>query len=79
MMKGACHPGLDIFVDEEFRSGGAVQGGPDVGAKAVGSAWKHLGSFEQTRKENTQQPAVWAGASPKIIMAWCSAIFRRLM
>lgn len=57
-------------MDDEFRMGG--EPGPssvdsDVGARGAGQppAWEHLGTFEQTRKENVQQPTAWAGAGPR--------------
>lgn len=61
--------GLDIFVDDEFRSGrrggGSVAPFPATASSAanVEPAWKHLGTFEQGRKENMQQPSMWAGGS----------------
>jgi hypothetical protein len=57
--------GLDIFVDDEFRAGGAPPpqqpGGPPAAEPGAGSGWAQLGSFEQTRKENQQQAGQWAG------------------
>ena len=56
-------------MDDEFRTGG--EPGPpaedaDVGARCAGEppGWEQLGTFEQTRKENVQQPTAWAGAAP---------------
>ena len=59
--------GLDIFVDDEFKADGRTSspGGlpSSAGAGPSAPAWAHLGSFEQTRKENVQQASVWAGES----------------
>lgn len=57
--------GLAVFVDEEFSAGGApAQSAPAAlfmpGRSAAGP-WSKLGSFEQSRKENTQRAGVWAG------------------
>lgn len=58
--------GLEIFVDDEFKSGGRPSSPGCLPSSAAagpsGPAWAHLGSFEQTRKENVQQAGTWAGA-----------------
>lgn len=61
---GFC-AGLDIFVDDEFQSGRQSNLQDPFGLKRQGAreepAWSYLPTFEQTRKENFQQPAPWAG------------------
>ncbi|BDA44147.1 probable mitotic checkpoint serine/threonine-protein kinase BUB1 at N-terminal half [Coccomyxa sp. Obi] len=55
--------GLDIFVDDAFRPGGSSAAPPVPETSNGGeTGWKHLGTFEQTRKENMQKPGKWAGA-----------------
>ncbi|KAK9822716.1 hypothetical protein WJX81_007865 [Elliptochloris bilobata] len=64
--------GLEIYVDDEFRAGGG-DANPAVDEEDAGArrgeggqpGWAHLGTFEQTRKENVQQPMTWAGAKLK--------------
>ena len=63
---GSNGGGLEIFVDEEF--GGSAASAPpafvtgaSTSAGARPSAWTSLPSYEQTRKENTQKAASWAG------------------
>ena len=61
--------GLEIYVDDEFRAGGEPAAGEgDMEARPSSGApgWAHLGTFEQTRKENVQQPAAWAGPRPAL-------------
>lgn len=55
-------------MDDEFRMGGepgTSAEDADVGAAGAGEppAWEHLATFEETRKENVQQPMAWAGAA----------------
>lgn len=74
--------GLEIYVDDEFRMGGEPASSADdadVGARGAGQppAWEHLGTFEQTRKENVQQPTAWAGAGPHASLL-CPAQHRSL-
>ncbi|CAL8470128.1 g9670 [Coccomyxa elongata] len=55
--------GLDIFVDDAFRAGGSSAAPPVPETSNTGeTGWRHLGTFEQTRKENMQKPGKWAGA-----------------
>lgn len=53
-------------MDDEFQTGGRPSSSGGLsGSAAAGSGaskWAHLGSFEQTRKENVQQAGTWAGA-----------------
>lgn len=69
--------GLEIFVDEEF--GGpaasappalAIGGSSSAAAGPTSTAWASLPSFEQTRKENTQKAASWAGQRVKQTQAY---------
>lgn len=54
--------GLDIFVDDAFRAGGSCAAPPAPETSNAGeTGWKHLGTFDQTRKENMQKPGKWAG------------------
>lgn len=54
--------GLDIFVDDAFRAGGSSAAPPVPETSNTGeTGWRHLGTFEQTRKENMQKPGKWAG------------------
>ena len=52
-------------MDDEFQAGGRLPspgGLPSSAAtKHSGPGWAHLGSFEQTRKENVQEAGAWAG------------------
>jgi len=66
------HAGLEIYVDDEFRPAGAPPAEWAAATDARGGGggdgspgWAHLGTFEQTRKENVQQPAPWFGARPR--------------
>ena len=75
--------GLEIYVDDEFRMGGepgASAEDADVGARGAGQppAWEHLGTFEQTRKENVQQPTAWAGAGPHASLLCPAQHFKQL-
>lgn len=50
-------------MDEAFRPGGASAAAIAL-PEATGTGdtgWKQLSTFEQTRKENVQQPGKWAG------------------
>ena len=54
-------------MDDEFKADGRTsssEGLPSsAGAGPSAPAWAHLGSFEQTRKENVQQASTWVGES----------------
>ena len=54
-------------MDDEFNADGRTSssGGlpSSTGAGPSAPAWAHLGSFEQTRKENVQQASTWVGES----------------
>lgn len=54
-------------MDDEFKADGRTSssGGlpSSTGAGPSAPAWAHLGSFEQTRKENIQQASTWVGES----------------
>ena len=74
----AAHAGLEIFVDDEFQTGGqgtareGLSGGAGVSLGAP--VWAQLGSFEQTRKENVQQAGAWAGAPWHVLLPFDVAV-----
>ncbi|KAL4440602.1 hypothetical protein ABPG75_003603 [Micractinium tetrahymenae] len=61
--------GLDIFVDEEFSSGGAGAASAPAAlfqpGRSAAAPWTKLGGFEAGRKENVQRASVWAGQKVK--------------
>ncbi len=55
-------------MDEAFRPGGSSAEAVPEAAHTGETGWKQLGTFEQTRKENVQQPGRWAGVHAPIAL-----------
>ncbi|GAB4819517.1 hypothetical protein N2152v2_006563 [Parachlorella kessleri] len=56
--------GLAIFTDDEFQEAAPAQSAPAAlfaAGRSAAGPWSKLGSFEQSRKENTQHATSWAG------------------